>query len=472
MRGAEPNMPHALLIPLPLQGHISPTMQLARKLVSDGFHVTFINTDFNHQRIIQANGNKKFTHDGRDKIRMISVPDGLPPEDRRNNVPNLLQALQNSLGPPVIRKLIQEINDSEEEEKITCIIADVWTCFGLYTVAQHFEIPLAAFHTSLVSTCAIRYFGSRLVSLGIVSQDGSPREDQKVKYLPSMPPLDSSELPWRYGGEYMFRLGMRTGEGIKPIKWVLFNTISELEAPVVDELSKEVGVYPIGPLFPYEFQDGETPIPSFWADDVECLGWLDRQSSQSVIYVSFGSLAVWCERQVEEFALGLQASQRPFLWVVRSDLMDGTKAVFPPGFLEGTRDRGCIVSWAPQLRVLSHPSIACFVTHCGWNSVQESITMGVPMLCSPYFADQFINRTYIVDVWKAGLPLNANQDGIIENGELTKAVKRLVMEEEGVQIRKEVSKLKSIARNAVKEGGSSSNNYKLFVKEMKRQLIG
>ncbi|GLJ48507.1 hypothetical protein SUGI_1023640 [Cryptomeria japonica] len=48
------SMGHALLIPLRYQGHINPMMQLAWKLVSDGFLVTFFNTDFNHNRIMQA----------------------------------------------------------------------------------------------------------------------------------------------------------------------------------------------------------------------------------------------------------------------------------------------------------------------------------------------------------------------------------------------------------------------------------
>ncbi|KAH9318020.1 hypothetical protein KI387_019789 [Taxus chinensis] len=473
-------MGHILLIPFPVQGHVNPMMHLAWKLVSDGFLITFLNTDFNHHRIIQAN-TKNSIHNNCDRIRLISIPDGLPPEDKRNNLPKLFQALQNSMAPPVIHKLIQDINDREEDHnKITAMIADIWTCFGLQAVADLCQISFAAFHPSFVSNCAIRYFGRRLVSLGLLYPDGAPKEDKKVKYLESMPPLHCGDLPWLYGGEYIFEKGIRMGEEIKQIKWVLFNSVYELEAPVVDELSKELGgiAYPIGPLIDFEFlqsdarQTAETKIlPSFWTDEVDCLEWLDKQRLQSVIYVSFGSLAVWSERQVKELALALDAIQRPFLWVVRSDLMDGSEAVLPQGFLERIRDRGCIVSWAPQLRVLSHPSIACFVTHCGWNSLQESITMGVPMLCSPYFADQFLNRTYIVDVWKVGLPLDTNRDGIIENWRLTEAVERLLVGEEGVDIRKRVIKLMEICRNTVKEGGLAYRNYYRFIEGMKKQLI-
>ncbi|XP_059071610.1 anthocyanidin 3-O-glucosyltransferase 7-like isoform X2 [Cryptomeria japonica] len=457
--------PHALLIPLPAQGHINPMMQLAWKLVSHGFLITFLNSDSTHNRIHKANTLNSFF----DNIRMISAPFEFPPLDSLEGIENRIESLIKGLGPSVIDKVIQEINAREEENKVTCIIADVWMCFGLQAVATLHELPLAAFHTALVSLFAIRYFSAHLVSLGILHSD----EDKKTKYLPCMPALHSGDLPWLWAGEYMFRKGIRMGEEIKDIKWVLFNSFIEIEAPVVETLSKEVGVYPIGPLIPPEFLiDSRTStkvLPSFRKTDTDCLQWLDKQCAHSVIYISFGSTGILSEKQLEELALGLEATQRPFLWVVRSDLMKGSEANLPVGFLEQVRDRGCIVSWAPQLEVLSHPSIACFVTHCGWNSVQESITMGVPMLCWPYFADQFLNRAYVVDVWKLGLPLNANSQGIIKQGEIVKGVEILQESEQGLEIREEAKKLKIIARDAVKDGGSSWNNFNLFVTAMKRQ---
>ncbi|GLJ48501.1 hypothetical protein SUGI_1023560 [Cryptomeria japonica] len=468
---------HALLIPLPYQGHINPMMQLAWKLVSNGFLVTFLNTDFNHNRIMQAKTRNPIHNNWDGGIRMISIPDGLPPDDERTNIPNLLEALDNSMAPSVIMRLIEEINEREEEHKVSGIIVDAMTCFGLKEVADLYQIPIFAFHASLVANCALRYFIPRLISLGILGPNGAPKEDQKkIRYISSMPPLRSGDLPWLFGGEKMFKRCIRMGEGLKQIKMVLTNSFFELDGPVVEELSRDLEVYPIGPLIPGEFLEGakrstSKALPSFWANDVDCLEWLDKQSTQSVIYVSFGSLAVWSQSQVEEFAAGLEATQRPFLWVVRSDLIEGSKTIFPPGFLERVRNRSCIVFWAPQLEVLSHPCIACFVTHCGWNSVQESITMGVPMLCSPYFVDQFLNRTYIVDVWKIGLPLESNKDGIIEKAEIAKAVDRLLVGEDGAEIRKQVTKLMRTSRDTVKEGGSSFNNYRLFLQQMKKKLV-
>ncbi|XP_059068410.1 linamarin synthase 1-like [Cryptomeria japonica] len=218
-----------------------------------------------------------------------------------------------------------------------------------------------------------------------------------------------------------------------------------------------------------ENKDEHEGPSKLWKNDTECLQWLDKQCAHSAIYISFGSTTVLSEKQVEELALGVEATQRPFLWVGRSDLTKGSQAILPAGFLERVRDRSCIISWASQLEVLSHPSIACFVTHCGWNSVQESITMGVPMHCWPYFADQFLNRAYVVDVWKLGLPLNTNSQGIIEQGEFVKSVEFLLESEQGLEITEEAKKMKIIARDAVKDGGSSWNNFNLFVTAMTPQ---
>ncbi|KAC9242325.1 hypothetical protein E3N88_46144 [Mikania micrantha] len=119
----------------------------------------------------------------------------------------------------------------------------------------------------------------------------------------------------------------------------------------------------------------------------------------------------------KELALGLETSNKPFLWVVRPGMTKETKLDYPDGYIERVGCRGRIVSWAPQQKVLAHPSVACFMSHCGWNSTLEGVTNGLPFLCWPYFADQFHNETYICDIWKTGLKLNKNEEGIITRGE-------------------------------------------------------
>ena len=108
------------------------------------------------------------------------------------------------------------------------------------------------------------------------------------------------------------------------------------------------------------------------------------------------------------------------------DLINGSIIEFPNGFFERVTDRGKITTWAPQEKVLAHPSLACFLSHHGWNSTVEGINKGVPFLCWPYFADQFHITSYICDVLMAGLRLNAGENGIISRHEIKMKIEELL----------------------------------------------
>ena len=98
-------------------------------------------------------------------------------------------------------------------------------------------------------------------------------------------------------------------------------------------------------------------------------------------------------------AEALEESGFPFLW----SLKEGLIGLLPNGFVERTKKHGKIVSWAPQTQVLAHDSVGVFVTHCGANSVIESVSSGVPMICKPFFGDQVVAARVIEDVWEIGV---------------------------------------------------------------------
>ncbi|CAD6342457.1 unnamed protein product [Miscanthus lutarioriparius] len=104
------------------------------------------------------------------------------------------------------------------------------------------------------------------------------------------------------------------------------------------------------------------------------------------------------EVQLRELALGLEASGKLFLWVVRADTWAP-----PEGWRERVGDRGMVVTgWAPQTAILAHPAVGAFVTHCGWNSILETISAGVPVLTWPMVVEQFITERFVTEVLAIG----------------------------------------------------------------------
>lgn len=145
---------------------------------------------------------------------------------------------------------------------------------------------------------------------------------------------------------------------------------------------------------------------------------------------------------------------------MRQDITPGIEEGYPLGFVERVKNRGKMVNWAPQQRVLAHASVACFLSHCGWNSIVEGLSNGLPFLCCPYFADQFLNQSYILDHWGTGLGFERDEGGIIRKEEIRVKVEELLSDE---SYKLNALKLQVKARASVEGGGSSKENLLKFV---------
>jgi UDP:flavonoid glycosyltransferase YjiC (YdhE family) len=195
---------------------------------------------------------------------------------------------------------------------------------------------------------------------------------------------------------------------------------------------------------------------------------LDSKDELSVVYVSFGSLAILPKGQMEEIARALLDSGFPFLWVIRDNKLQKQKDEDDDelSYREEIEknDNGKIVKWCSQVEVLSHNSLGCFVTHCGWNSTLEGLSSGVPMVAFPQWTDQTTNAKLIEDVWKTGVRMDRDEEGIVKADEIKRCLE-LVMGKggKGEEIRRNAKKWKSFAREAVKEGGSSDKNLRNFL---------
>ncbi|RYR54715.1 hypothetical protein Ahy_A06g030012 isoform B [Arachis hypogaea] len=206
-------------------------------------------------------------------------------------------------------------------------------------------------------------------------------------------------------------------------------------------------------------------------EELECLRWLDKQPHSSVLYVSFGSGGTLSQSAINELALGLELSGQRFLWVLRAP-SDSSSAAYldnqknedplkflPSGFLERTKEKGLVLpSWAPQVQILSHDSVGGFLSHCGWNSVLESVQVGVPIITWPLFAEQRMNAVLLVDGLKVAVRPNVGEDGVVEKEEVSKVIKSLMEQEEGKAMRKRMEDLKAYAADAVKKDAGSSTH--------------
>ncbi|KAB1213520.1 Anthocyanidin 3-O-glucoside 5-O-glucosyltransferase [Morella rubra] len=158
----------------------------------------------------------------------------------------------------------------------------------------------------------------------------------------------------------------------------------------------------------------------------------------------------------------------PFLWVIRAkENGEEEKEEDKLSCRDELEQKGMIVPWCSQVEVLSHPSLGCFVTHCGWNSTLESLVFGAPVVAFPQWTDQQTNAKLIEDVWKTGLRVTADKDGIVEGDEIKRCLELIIGGGvKGQEMRRNAKKWKDLAREAVKEGGSSYENLKAFVEEI------
>lgn len=245
----------------------------------------------------------------------------------------------------------------------------------------------------------------------------------------------------------------------------LVNTFYEMEKKFIDWWKREdrIKVWCVGPLCLAEPEPEPPKVEPSW------IKWLDEKLEQgcSVLYVAFGSQAEISHEQLKQIAIGLEESKVNFLWVVRK--LKETE--LGEGFEERVKERGIVVrDWVDQRQILKHQSVQGFLSHCGWNSVLESVCAGVPMLAWPMLAEQPLNARMVVEEIKAGLRVetfDGTLNGFVKWEGLVKMVKELMEGEMGKEVRKKVKEVAEMAKMAMEENkGSSWKTLDLLIYEI------
>ncbi|KAJ6751021.1 hypothetical protein OIU85_001546 [Salix viminalis] len=288
----------------------------------------------------------------------------------------------------------------------------------------------------------------------------------QVDYIPGSSSSDLAELQkvFQKTDQRVFQLALECISKVPQAQYLLFTSVYELEPLVMDTMKDtfQFPVYPIGPAIPYSELEGNFSGTNDSHMVPEYLQWLDSQPKGSVLYISLGSFLSVSSTQMDEIFAGLQDSGVRFLWVARGEASR----------LKDTwsDDRGLVLPWCDQLKVLCHSSIDGFWTHCGWNSTLEAVFAGVPMLTFPLFLDQDPNSKQILEDWRIGREVRrgGTEENLLTRQEIAKLVQKFMDLEsnEGEEMRRRARELGNICQQAIAEGGSSTTNLDAFIRDI------
>ncbi|KAK1615942.1 hypothetical protein QYE76_021459 [Lolium multiflorum] len=465
---------HFLIIAFPTQGHINPARALAERLLRamPGARVTLSTAVSAHRLMFPSLASPdEEVHDG--AISYVPYSDGYDhgfdlfanDGDDARRFCEAFSRVGRETFSPVLDRL------AARGRPVTCVVYSMLMWWAA-EVARERGLPRALYWNQPATMLAVYYHYfhgyERIVREHAaepgftVSMPGLPR--MAIRDLPSFfTNLTDGRLDAAFGNirgtfqQLDLDVPISTG-GRKPM--VLVNTVEALELGAIASVP-ELDVFPIGPAVLSLFADGTRSGTNavvgdlFEHDEKGYMEWLDAKPARSVVYVSFGSTSAASKRQKAEMKRGLAASGRSYLWVVRKDSRDDND--------DGSDDeRSMVVEWCDQVRVLSHPAVGCFITHCGWNSTLESVACGAPVIAVPQWSDQDTNARLVVE-WGIGMRAAIDADRFLDAEELMRCVEIVMGDtEEGAAIRSSSIAWKSKVTEAITDGGSSKHNLRTF----------
>nr|XP_043631783.1 UDP-glycosyltransferase 75C1-like [Erigeron canadensis] len=444
---------HFLLVTYPAQGHVNPALEFSKRLIRQlGAKVTFIITASAYRKIGRVPEGFNF----------VVFSDGF--DDGFKSIAHdhtfFMTQLKTRGSESVKQTILSNSAQNNGTHPITCLVYTPLLPWAA-EIARGLNVPSALLWIQPASILRVYYYYFN--GYDKLIRDCTSSEPIE---LPGLPALTSHDLPTFClpSNPYGFfldavkeQLDMVASEE-KPIIFV--NSFDALEEEALKEIDDgKLSMIAIGPLVPW----GDLVFEKSKDDDY-IMEWIATKPKGSIVYVSFGSLLVLTKNQKDAIAQGLLECGRPFLWVIRNGGVEGEENKEKVGYMEELEKLGLIVPWCSQLEVLSHPSLGCFVTHCGWNSTLETIVCGVPVVAFPHWTDQPMNAKLLADVWETGVRVTPNEDGVVEGEEIRKCIEMVMADDEkGVAMRNNANKWKDLASAAVKETGSSNTNLKSFL---------
>ncbi|MFQ6648684.1 hypothetical protein Gotur_020943 [Gossypium turneri] len=465
---------HIFFFPFMAHGHAIPFIDLAILFATKGVKSTIIATPSNAPRI------KKVTHKANKLgyqidtlvIKFPAVEAGLPDGcDDTDKVPSPDMMPKFFLA---VEMLKQPLSDLLKQHRPHCLVADMffpWTT----EVAAMFKIPRIVFH----GTCVFSLSAMEHVRLY------QPHKSKETFTIPNFPGDDinmtTAELQDYVKQEtWRTKLFNDSKETELECFGVIVNSFYELESVYADHYTDFLGrrAWHVGPISLSTkgvINKAERGKQYSSIEEHECLKWLQSKDRNSVVYICFGSTTNFVDSQLMEIAKGLEASGQQFVWVVRKEKESNDEKGKENWLLEFEKrmeGKGLVIrGWAPQVLILENEAIGGFVTHCGWNSILESVTAGVPVITWPVAAEQFYNEKLSVEVLKIGVGVGARKwkrlvGDFVKSEAIEKAVKEIMVGEKAMEMRNRAKRFADMAKKAVEDGGSSESHLNALIGEL------
>lgn len=449
---------HIAVIPSPGFSHLVPIVEFTKRLVTNhpNFHVTCIIPSLGSP----PDSSKSYLETIPPNINSIFLPP-INKQDLPQGVhPGVLIQLTVTRSLPSIHQALESLTS---KTPLVAIIADTFAFEALDFAKEFNSLSYFYFPTSANVLSFILHLPKLDEEVSCEFKD----LQEPIK-LQGCVPINGIDLPaaTKDRSDEGYKMYIQRAKSMYFVDGILINSFIELESSAIKALELKgygkIDFFPVGPITQTGLSNNDV------GDELECLKWLKNQPQNSVLYVSFGSGGTLSQTQINELAFGLELSGQRFIWVLRAP-SDSVSAAYleatnedplkflPKGFLERTKEKGLILpSWAPQVQILKEKSVGGFLSHCGWNSVLESMQEGVPIVAWPLFAEQAMNAVMLSDGLKVALRLKFEDDEIVEKDKIANVIKCLMEGEEGKAMRDRMKSLRDYATKAlnVKDGSS------------------
>ncbi|KAL6329750.1 hypothetical protein AAG906_035398 [Vitis piasezkii] len=437
-----------VFIPFPIIGHLAPALEILPFGSIDGMDA--------------ASDSVRFVTLPRVEVSSGTTPSGL----------FLSEFVKAHI--PLVRDAVHELTRSNQV-RLAGFVVDMF-CTHMIDVADEFGVPSYLFFTSSAAFLGFLLhlqFLHDYEGLDVNEFKDSDAELEVPSFANSVPgkAFPSLLTDKESGGTEMFLYHTRR---FRQVKGILVNTFIELESHAIQSLSCSTVpvVYPVGPILNTRMgSDGGQQ------DASAIMNWLDDQPPSSVVFLCFGSMGSFGADQIKEIAHALEHSGHRFLWSLRQPPPKGKmipsdyeniEQVLPEGFLHRTAKIGKVIGCAPQIAVLAHSAVGGFVSHCGWNSLLESIWYGVPVATWPIYGEQQINAFQMVkDLGLAveiKIDYNKDRDYVVSAHEIENGLRNLM--NTNSEVRRKKKEMQKISKRVMIDGGSSHFSLGHFIEDM------